>query len=159
MGQTPPRGFPGLLAGILAAPRAHGSDLASGRVNQIKPGGSPRDAQWHSFSVNALHGYPRKDADIAKIMGRIFSDAEWQDMPVRAIADHVGVSKSAVFYYRDAYLYNAKRKTAAPTLSTCGQSSHDASEIQPREPASSPEWRQTDIEEFTGSGGSPRARA
>src|SRR4051812_42480387 len=72
--------------------------------------GSLRDAQWYSFSANALHGYPRKDTDITKIMARIFSDAEWRDMPVRAIADHVGISKSAVFYYRDKYLYNANRK-------------------------------------------------
>src|SRR3954470_10403316 len=77
--------------------------------------GSLRDAQWHSFSVNALHGYPRKDVDIAKIMARIFTDAEWQDMPVRAIADHVGVSATSAFYYRDRYLYGAQRRSPSPT--------------------------------------------
>lgn len=108
--------------------------------------GSLRDAQWFSFSVNAAHGYPRTDTDVEKIMARIFLDPEWQDMPVRAIADHVGISPTSVFYYRDRYLYNAKRKTAAPTVFTCEQSAPSSTEIQPREQAPVPA-EQYDIED------------
>jgi hypothetical protein len=85
--------------------------------------GSLRDAQWHSFSANALHGYPRGSKDIERILRRIFEDEEWADRPVRDIAEHTGIKKSTVFKYRDRIVYNANNPIEEPTLSTRGQGS------------------------------------
>ena len=63
--------------------------------------GSQREAQWFSFSVNAEHGYPRTQAEVARILRRIFEDEEWSKTPLREIARHVRVSDTTVQRHRD----------------------------------------------------------
>jgi hypothetical protein len=74
---------------------------------EVQPG-SLRDAQWHSFSANALHGYPRGRKDVDRILRRIFEDEKWSTEPVRDIAEHTGIPATTVFRYRDRILYAAK---------------------------------------------------
>jgi hypothetical protein len=62
---------------------------------EVRPGGL-REAEWHSFSVNATHGYARGKDDVGRILGRIFGDPEWSLVPLRAISRHANIPFSTV---------------------------------------------------------------
>jgi hypothetical protein len=66
--------------------------------------GGLRDAEWHSFSVNATHGYPRDRKDVERILRRIFSDPEWSPMPLRGIARHTNIPWATVQYRHAKFL-------------------------------------------------------
>lgn len=62
---------------------------------EVRPGGL-REAEWHSFSVNATHGYPRGKDDAGRILGRIFGDPEWSAKPLREIHRHTSIPWTTV---------------------------------------------------------------
>src|SRR3954454_18408873 len=61
-----------------------------GIAAEVLPGGL-RDAEWHSFSANATHGYPRGRDDVGRILGRIFRDPEWTAKGLREISRHTSI--------------------------------------------------------------------
>jgi hypothetical protein len=68
-----------------------------GIAAEVLPGGL-RDAEWHSFSVNATHGYPRDKDDVGRILRRIFEDPVWSAKGLREISRHCGIPWSTVQY-------------------------------------------------------------
>ena len=66
-----------------------------GIAAEIRPGGL-RDAEWHSFSVNATHGYPRDEDDVGRILGRIFRDPEYLAKGLREISRHCSIPLTTV---------------------------------------------------------------
>jgi len=62
---------------------------------EVLPGGL-REAEWHSFSVNATHGYPRGSDDVGRILGRIFRDPEWSVRSLREISRHCAIPLTTV---------------------------------------------------------------
>jgi hypothetical protein len=58
--------------------------------------GGLREAEWHAFSVNATHGYPRGKDDVPRILRRIFEDPEWSAKPLREIARHTSIPPTTV---------------------------------------------------------------
>jgi hypothetical protein len=67
---------------------------------EVRSGGL-RDAEWHSFSVNSTHGYPRGKDDVGRILGRIFRDPVWAAKGLREISRHCSIPKSTVHRHHE----------------------------------------------------------
>jgi hypothetical protein len=147
--------------------------------------GTLRDAQWHSFSVNAKHGYPRGSMDVDLILGRIFGDPQWSRKPLNEIARHTQIPYVTVQrrYVKHLASYpvdkmkppvrEVTRGGVTYEMDTSGIGSrpngtaiHDGAgwhEVADPDAERNPEnrlkqseqWRQTDIEEFTGRADEP----
>lgn len=58
--------------------------------------GTLRDAIWLSFGANKKHGQRRERGVVRHIIEVILADRKWSKMTLKAIADHVGVSRPYV---------------------------------------------------------------
>lgn len=129
--------------------RNHGIDRLPCEVRQ----GTARDALWFSFGANALHGYRREPSDVRHILRRIFDDPEWAKKGVREIAVHTGIPKSTVHRHRESHLSHVGQMKPSKRESTRNGINY---EIETKNIGKTPaapadrEWRQTDIEDFTG---------
>jgi hypothetical protein len=114
--------------------------------------GTARDALWFSFSANALHGYRREPSDVKHILNRILGDPEWSRKGVREIAEHTGISKSSVQRYREIYLSQVGQMPSEVRHVERNGKSYEmvvGSIGKAPGPEPAPQWRQSDIEDFT----------
>jgi hypothetical protein len=123
-----------------------------GIVVEIRPGGL-RDAEWHSFSVNAKHGYARGRDDVERILNRIFADPEWSKKGLRAIHRHTHIPWSTVQYKYGKFVSSGQfgQMGKKPTMREAERQDGTTYEIETAPIGRAADvWRQTDIEESTG---------
>jgi hypothetical protein len=117
---------------------------------EVRPG-SLRDAILYAVGANALHGLHRTNGDKVNAVMTLLKDPEWSQWSNYEIADRCNVSDEMVRQRRASLpIIGSERRytTKHGTTSTMAVSNIGARPTRP-EPDGPPEWRQTDIEEFT----------
>jgi hypothetical protein len=119
---------------------------------EVREGGL-RDAEWHSFSVNATHGYPRGPRDAERILHRIFRDPEWSTKGLREISRHTSIPLTSVHRHHGKVAASVpveQIKPAVREVTRGGSTFPMNTENIGAKPAVEPVWQQTDLEDFTG---------